>query len=77
MVTGEAQGVKPGDVVAVVGRHVGDRGRKGEIVEVLGDDLHPHYRVRWEDGHESILYPGEGVTIGRRSSGPAGTAPNP
>ena len=64
MVTGEK--TKPGDVVAVAGRHVGDPGRRGEVVEVLGDDLHPHYRVRWEDGHESVLYPGEGVTVGGR-----------
>ena len=63
-----AQIVRPGDVVAVAGRHVGDRGRTGEILEVLGDELHPHYRVRWEDGHESILYPGEGTTIHRSSS---------
>ena len=56
-----------GDLVAVAGRRVGDRGRSGEIVDVLGDDLHPHYRVRWEDGRESILYPGEGTTIRRHS----------
>lgn len=59
---------RPGDVVAVAGRHVGDRGRTGEILEVLGDDLHRHYRVRWEDGRESILYPGEGTTIRRPSA---------
>jgi Domain of unknown function (DUF1918) len=76
MATGEARGVSSGDVVAVVGRHVGDPGRTGEIVEVLGDEVHPHYRVRWEDGHESILYPGEGVTIRRSRPARAGRAPN-
>lgn len=62
-----AQIVRPGDVVAVAGRHVGDRGRTGEILEVLGDELHPHYRVRWEDGHESIYFPGEDAVLRRPS----------
>jgi Domain of unknown function (DUF1918) len=55
--------VEPGDVVKTSGRHVGDLGRTGEIVAVLGEEGHVHYLVRWEDGHESTLYPGEGITI--------------
>lgn len=60
-----AQEVHParGDVVEVSGRRVGDHGRKGEILEVLGSPERPHYLVRWEDGHESVLYPGEATTI--------------
>ncbi|HET7567274.1 MAG TPA: YbaK/EbsC family protein [Gaiellaceae bacterium] len=60
--------VSPGDVVEVSGRRVGDRARSGEILEVLGNGDHPHYLVRWEDGHESILYPGEATTIRRTSA---------
>ncbi len=56
-------GATVGDVVEVSGRRVGDPGRLGEIVEVLGMAGHPHYLVRWEDEHESIFYPGEGTTI--------------
>ena len=55
--------VQPGDVVDVSRRHVGDAGRTGEIVAVLGEEEHVHYRVRWEDDRESILYPREGTTI--------------
>jgi hypothetical protein len=55
--------VQPGDVVQISGRHVGEGGRTGEIVAVLGDEEHMHYLVRWESGRESILYPGEGTTI--------------
>ena len=55
--------VGPGDLVQTAGRRVGDPGRSGEIVAVLGEDDHLHYLVRWEDGHESTLYPGEGTTI--------------
>lgn len=55
--------VQPGDIVKTSGRHVGDAGRTGEIVAVLGEEHHLHYLVRWEDSRESILYPGEGTTF--------------
>jgi hypothetical protein len=55
--------VQPKDVVKTSGRHVGDTGRTGEIVAVLGEEDHEHYLVRWEDGRESILYRSEGTTI--------------
>ena len=63
--------VEPGDVVKTSGRHVGDAGRTGEIVAVLGEQDHLHYLVRWEDGHESMLYPGEGITISPSRDGVA------
>jgi hypothetical protein len=52
-----------GDLIEVSGRRVGDHARTGEILETLGSDEHLHYRVRWDDGHVSTLYPGEGTTI--------------
>ena len=55
--------VQPSDVVKTSGRHVGDAGRTGEVVAVLGEADLVHYLVRWEDGHESILYPREGTTF--------------
>lgn len=61
--TTEIRPVGPGDVVETVGRRLGEPGRTGEILAVLGDDDHPHYLVRWEDGRESIFYPGEGTRI--------------
>ena len=67
MTTNVPDTVRPGDVVSVAGRRIGDRGRLGEILEVIGDVFHPHYRVRWEDGRESIIYPGEGTTIHLKS----------
>jgi len=33
--------------------------RRGEILEVLGHVGHTHFRVRWDEGHESIVYPVE------------------
>ena len=48
---------KVGDVVEVAGHQVGEARRSGEILEVLGEASHPHFRVRWADGTESIFYP--------------------
>ena len=63
------QAVKQGDVVVVKGRRVGESSRVGEVIEVLGHADRPHYAVRWDDGHQSILYPGETTSIKRRSKG--------
>ncbi len=32
--------------------------RHGEVLEVIGQDDRRHYRVRWQDGHESVYFPG-------------------
>ena len=37
--------------------------RRGQILEVLGGPGHIHYRVRWDERHESIFYPSEGTSI--------------
>jgi hypothetical protein len=37
--------------------------RRGEIIEVLGSDHHLRYRVRWDEKHESIVYPADGVLV--------------
>jgi hypothetical protein len=52
-----------GDIVEVNGHRVGDVKRMAEVLEVLGEPDHRHYRVRWEDGHESIYFPGSDAII--------------
>ena len=52
---------RAGDEIVVEGRAVGVAAKTGEILEVLGDPGHERFRVRWEDGHESILTPSAGV----------------
>ncbi len=37
--------------------------RRGEIREVLGSPEHPHFLVRWDEGHESIVYPSDHEAI--------------
>ena len=32
--------------------------RRGEIIEVIGEGERQHYRVRWDDGRESVYFPG-------------------
>jgi hypothetical protein len=58
---------RAGDVVVVSGRRVGETGRMGEILDVLGEPAHRHFRVRWEDGHESVFYPGGDAVVRRRA----------
>ena len=55
--------VHPGDVIEVEGKAVGSPRRLGEILEVLGDPSAPHFKVRWEDGHESIFYPSSDARV--------------
>lgn len=50
-------------LIEVGGRKLGDVVRFGEILEVLGLPGHVHYRVRWDDDHESIFYPGTDTVV--------------
>ena len=54
---------RPGEVVEIHEHRLGEKGRTGEILEVLGEPGHEHYRVRWDDGHESIFYPSSDATV--------------
>lgn len=55
---------KPGDVVVVHGHTTGDPGRTGVILEVLGGGgTSPHYRVRWDEEHETLYWPGSDASI--------------
>lgn len=57
-----------GDQVIVEGPKVGVPPRTGEIIEVLSGAGGEHYRVRWEDQHESIFFPSSDARIERPSS---------
>lgn len=53
-----------GDRVIVESERTGEAAREGEILQVLGAGEGLHYRVRWNDGHESIFYPSGGsITV--------------
>jgi hypothetical protein len=59
-----------GDRLLVHGRTVGQHDRVAEIVEVMGTDGEPPYRVRFEDGHEAVMSPGPDSVV--RHEGEAG-----
>lgn len=59
----EDRAVQAGDIVVITGHRLGEVERTGEILEVLGAVAKPHYRVRWEDGHETVFYPGSDASV--------------
>jgi len=52
-----------GDHLLTHGRVVGQHDRVAEIVEILGPDGSPPYRVRFEDGHETVMSPGPDTVV--------------
>jgi hypothetical protein len=51
------------DVLVIAGHRVGEAQQLAEILEVLGEPGHEHFRVRWEDGHETTIYPGSDAVV--------------
>ena len=49
--------------MVVEGRTDSQHRRQGEVVEVRGDDGAPPYVVRWDDGHEGLMFPGPDAHI--------------
>ena len=52
-----------GDEIHVHSRTVDVPDRVGKIVEVRGENGEPPYLVRFDDGHETVMYPGSDSTI--------------
>ena len=50
-----------GDRISVDGKK--GAARHGEILEVIPSTLGEHYRVRWNDGHETDIRPAGGRTV--------------
>lgn len=59
-----------GDWIEIHGHAQGEPPRTALVLEVLGEPGQEHYRVRWDEEHESILYPGPDAMI--RPKGPSG-----
>ena len=56
---------RPGDRLVVESTRVGQPQRHGEVIEVLGAGTAPHFRVRWDDGHETTFFPNPGAHVER------------
>ncbi|HJS26811.1 MAG TPA: DUF1918 domain-containing protein [Actinomycetota bacterium] len=52
---------KRGDRIEIDSETVGTPTREGEILEVLQGQISVRYRIRWQDGHESVFTPSGGT----------------
>lgn len=52
-----------GDRLHIHGRNVGNADHLGEILEVRGADGAPPYLVKFNDGHESLVFPGPDCVV--------------
>ncbi|MEV7671394.1 DUF1918 domain-containing protein [Streptomyces sp. NPDC000963] len=52
-----------GDTLLVHGRTVGHHDRTAEVLQVLGEDGTPPYRVKFDDGHEALMSPGPDTVV--------------
>jgi len=59
-----------GDRVEQLARSTSRAGRAGEIREIVHADPSPRYRIRWDDGRESVFAPVDGCLkrVGRRKA---------
>jgi hypothetical protein len=54
-----------GDRITIRGKTVESSDRHGQIIEVRGADGAPPYQVRFDDGHETIVFPGGDFVVDR------------
>jgi hypothetical protein len=52
-----------GDTIVIDTTALDTPRRRGEVIEVIGQGERQHYRVRWQDGHESVYFPGPDARV--------------
>jgi hypothetical protein len=55
------------DQITVESAVLGAPRRRGEIIEVIGEGDRQHDRVRCDDGHESVYFPGPDAGVAGRA----------
>ena len=63
--TVQGKPARAGDEIVITGHSVGDSSKTAVILEVLGEPGRERFHVRWEDGHESIFFPGDDALVRR------------
>jgi hypothetical protein len=48
---------RPGDRIVVDSPQVGSLPREGEVLQVIQSQVSVSYRVRWADGHRTLIAP--------------------
>jgi Domain of unknown function (DUF1918) len=51
---------RSGDLIIIDSTQVGSPPREGEVLEVIQGEVSVSYRVRWADGHETLIAPKSG-----------------
>jgi Domain of unknown function (DUF1918) len=54
---------KVGETLILKSHHVGEPDRTGEILEVRGEGGAPPFLVRFDDGHEGLVFPGPDAVV--------------
>ena len=54
---------KVGETLIMKSHHVGEQDRTAEILEVRGEAGAPPFLVRFDDGHEGLVFPGADAVI--------------
>jgi hypothetical protein len=63
---GPTRRARQGDLIVVDSPQVGSPPREGEVLKVIHGEVSVSYRVKWADGHETLISPAAGsVTIVR------------
>src|SRR5574340_1038158 len=75
--TVQGEPARSGDEIVITGHSVGDAPRTAVILEVLGGPGTERFHVRWEDGHESIYFPGVDAVVHRPRHEPVKPAESP
>ena len=52
---------RSGDLIVIDSSHVGSPPREGEVLEVIHGEVSVSYRVRWADGHQTLIAPKSGT----------------
>ena len=52
---------KAGDRIVVESESVGTATREGEVLEVIEGEVGVRYRVRWQDGRQTVFTPSSGA----------------
>src|SRR4051812_9815614 len=60
---GDRMRAKQGDQIVIDTTTLDALRRHGEVIEVIGQGEREHYRIRWQDGHESVYFPGPDARV--------------
>ena len=52
---------QPGDFIVIDSPQLGSLPRQGEVLEVIEGEVSVSYRVRWVDGHQTLIAPMSGT----------------